>query len=104
MPSWMVDQDELTETQKAKVKWTRMEALIGSEARTRNIARDLVAHFEARQAVFAGKGMVVCMSRRIAADLYEEIIGLKPGWHSDDLNKGVIKVVMTAASSDGPLL
>ena len=99
-----LDQDELTETQKAKAKWTRMEALIGSEARTRNIARDLVAHFEARQAVFAGKGMVVCMSRRIAADLYEEIVRLKPEWHSDELDKGAIKVVMTAASSDGPSL
>jgi type I restriction enzyme R subunit len=99
-----LDQDELTETQKAKARWTRMEALIGSEARIRNIAQDIVAHFEARQAVFAGKAMVVSMSRRIAAELYGEIIKLKPEWHSDDLNKGAIKVVMTAASSDGPKL
>jgi type I restriction enzyme R subunit len=99
-----LDQDELTETQKAKAKWTKMEALIGSEQRIKNIARDIVAHFEARQEVFAGKGMVVSMSRRIAAALYEEIVKLKSEWHSDDLNKGAIKVVMTAASSDGPLL
>ena len=99
-----LEQDELTETQKAKAKWTRMEALIGSEQRIKNIARDLVAHFEARQEVFAGKAMLVSMSRRIAAELYEEIIKLKPEWHDQDLNKGVIKVVMTAASSDGPLL
>ena len=94
----------LTETQKAKAKWTKMEALIGSEQRIKNIARDIVAHFENRQAVFAGKGMIVSMSRRIAAELYAEIVRLKPEWHDDDLNKGVIKVVMTAASSDGPLL
>ncbi len=99
-----LDQDELTDTQKAKAKWTQMEALIGSERRIQNIAQDLVSHFEARQEVFAGKGMMVCMSRRIAADLYREIIKLRPAWHSDDLNKGVIKVVMTAASSDGPIM
>jgi type I restriction enzyme R subunit len=99
-----LDQDELTETQKAKAKWTQMEALIGSERRIQNIAKDIVAHFEARQEVFAGKGMIVCMSRRIAAELYGEIIKLRPQWHSDDLNKGMIKVVMTASSSDGPKL
>ena len=99
-----LDQEDLTDTQKAKAKWTKMEALIGSVQRIKNIAKDIVAHFEARQEVFAGKGMVVSMSRRIAAELYKEIIALKPEWHSDDLNKGAIKVVMTAASSDGPLL
>ena len=99
-----LDQDELTETQKAKAKWTQMEALIGSEHRIQNIAQDIVRHFEARQEVFAGKAMIVSMSRRIAADLYEEIIKLKPEWHSDELSKGVIKVVMTASSSDGPKL
>jgi type I restriction enzyme R subunit len=99
-----LDQEDLTDTQKAKAKWTKMEALIGSEQRIKNIAKDIVAHFEARQEVFAGKGMVVSMSRRIAAELYKEIVMLKPEWHSDDLNKGAIKVVMTAASSDGPLL
>ena len=99
-----LEQDELTETQKAKAKWTKMEALIGSEQRIKNIARDIVGHFEVRQEVFAGKAMVVSMSRRIAADLYEEIITLRPEWHADELGKGVIKVVMTAASSDGPKL
>ncbi|SEF46667.1 type I restriction endonuclease subunit R [Nitrosomonas ureae] len=99
-----LDQDELTDTQKAKAKWTQMEALIGSERRIQNIAQDLVSHFESRQEVFAGKGMIVCMSRRIAADLYAEIVKLRPDWHADGLNKGVIKVVMTAASSDGPIM
>ena len=99
-----LDRDELSETQKAKAKWTKMEALVGSEQRIRNIAQDIVSHFEARQEVFAGKGMIVSMSRRIAVDLYDEIIKLKPQWHSDDLNKGAIKVVMTASSSDGPKL
>ncbi len=94
--------EDLSETQKVKAKWTQLEALIGSENRIKNIAQDIVRHFEQRQAVFDGKGMIVSMSRRIAADLYAEIIKIKPDWHSDDLDKGVIKVVMTSSSSDGP--
>ncbi|MDD4855972.1 MAG: type I restriction endonuclease subunit R [Sulfuricurvum sp.] len=94
--------DDLSETQKAKAKWTQLEALIGSENRVKEVANDIVTHFEARQEVFDGKGMIVAMSRRIATRLYEEIIKLRPQWHSDDLNKGVIKVIMTASSSDGP--
>ena len=97
-----LDQEDLSVTQKAKAKWTQLEALIGSENRVKNIAKDIVNHFKQRQEVFDGKAMIVSMSRRIAADLYEEIIKLKPEWHSDDLDKGVIKVVMTSASSDGP--
>lgn len=96
------DQDEFTETQKAKAKWTQLEALVGSENRIRTIANDIVTHFEQRQEVFAGKGMIVTMSRRIAADLYEEIIKLRPEWHSDELTRGAIKVVMTSSSADGP--
>ncbi len=98
------DYSPLPETQKAKAKWTQMEALVGSENRIKNIARDMVGHFEARQEVFAGKAMIVSMSRRIAAELYDEMITLRPEWHSDQLSKGAIKVVMTAASSDGPKL
>lgn len=97
-----LNQEELTDTQKAKAKWTQLEALVGSENRIAQIAADIVAHFEQRQEVFAGKGMIVSMSRRIAAELYAAIIKLKPEWHSDELNKGVIKVVMTSSSSDGP--
>ena len=94
--------DELAETQKAKAKWTQLEALIGSKDRIERIASDIVNHFEQRQAVFEGKGMIIAISRRAAADLYDEIIKIRPQWHSDDLKKGVIKVVMTSSSSDGP--
>ncbi|MCK5506992.1 MAG: type I restriction endonuclease subunit R, partial [Desulfobacterales bacterium] len=93
---------ELTVTRKAKAKWTQLEALIGSEDRIKQVAQDIINHFEQRQEVFEGKAMIVAMSRRIAADLYKKIINIKPQWHNDDLKKGVIKVVMTSASSDGP--
>ena len=100
-----LDQDVQTGhalSQRAKSKWTQLEALIGSEKRIKNIAQDIVTHFSQRQEAFEGKGMIVAMSRRIAADLYEAIVALKPEWHSPDWNKGVIKVVMTSVSSDGP--
>ena len=96
--------DEMDDVQKAKAKWTQLEALIGSPNRVKNIARDIVEHFEARQQVFEGKAMVVAMSRRIAVELYDEIVKLRPEWHSDDLRKGALKVVMTTAASDGPTI
>lgn len=96
-----LNSEELTETQKVKAKWTQLEALIGSKKRIKNIAKDIITHFEQRQEVFEGKAMIVAMSRRIAADLYEEIVKLKPEWHHKDLDKGIIKVVMTSSSSDG---
>lgn len=95
-------EEDLTDSQKAKAKWTQLEALIGSENRIKQVAQDIITHFENRQQVNNGKAMVVCMSRRIASELYKKIVAIKPDWHNDDLNKGVIKVVMTSASSDGP--
>jgi type I restriction enzyme R subunit len=97
-------QDNLSDTGKAKAQWTRLEALIGSQNRIKKVAKDIVTHFEERQNVSDGKGMIVSMSRRIAVKLYNEIIALKPQWHNDDLDKGVIKVIMTASSSDGPAM
>jgi type I restriction enzyme R subunit len=94
--------EEITERQKAKAKWTKLEAIVGHQDRVKNVALDIVNHFEKRQSVFEGKAMIVAMSRRIAADLYKEIIALRPDWHDDDLKKGAIKVVMTTNSADGP--
>ncbi len=99
-----LDVKELDDVQKAKAKWTQLEALIGSPNRVKNIARDIVEHFEARQQVFEGKAMIVAMSRRIAVEFYDKIIKLRPEWHSDDLRKGALKVVMTTSASDGPAI
>ena len=98
------EDEEITDKQRVKAKWTKLEAIIGNQERIKNLAKDIVTHFEQRQAVFEGKGMIVAMSRRIAVDLYNEIIQLKPQWHDDDLTKGAIKVVMTASSADGPIM
>ncbi len=95
-------EDDLSEAEKAKLKWTKLEALIGSRERIKMVAEDIVNHFKKRQEVFEGKGMIVAASRRIASELYDEIVKIKPEWHNDDLRKGAIKVVMTSESSDGP--
>ena len=98
------EDEEVTERQKAKAKWSKLEAIVGNERRLNNLAKDIVNHFEQRQKVFDGKAMIIAMSRRIAVDLFNKIIAIKPEWQNDDLAKGTIKVVMTAASSDGPVM
>jgi len=92
--------EESTAKEKAKAKWTQLEAIVGHKDRLKVIAGDIVDHFEKRQEVFEGKGLIVCMSRRIAVELYEEIIEIRPDWHNTDIKKGNIKVVMTSSSSD----
>lgn len=98
------EDEEVSEKQKAKAKWSKLEAIVGNKHRIKNLAKDIVNHFEQRQKVFDGKAMIVAMSRRIAVDLFNEIVAIKPDWQNDDLAKGTIKVVMTAASSDGPVM
>jgi len=95
----MVD-DGTPETQKAKIKWSKLEAIVGHPQRLKNLATDIIAHYEKRAEVFDGKAMIVTMSRRIAVALYSEIIALRPEWHKEDLKSGNIKVVMTSSSSD----
>lgn len=92
--------EDLSTTQKAKAKQTRLEAIVGSTQRLRTIAQDIVTHFETRQQANRGKGIIVTLSRRIAADLYDQIIQLRPHWHNHDINQGTLKVVMTASASD----
>lgn len=85
---------------KLKSKWSRIEALAGSKPRIEMLAKDIIQHFNTRQQAMQGKGMIVTMSRRIAVDLYDEIVRQKPEWHSDETDKGSIKVIITGTSSD----
>ncbi|MGN9863423.1 type I restriction endonuclease subunit R [Bacillus swezeyi] len=100
------DYEDITEDQetavkeKLKSKWSRLEAISGAGSRVEKMAQDIVYHYEERQQATFGKSMIVVMSRRIAIDLYKEIVKLRPDWHSDDDDKGVIKIVMTGSSSD----
>lgn len=92
--------EEVDRKEKLKTKWAQLEAVVGSAKRLELVARDIVEHFEKRLEAMDGKGMIVCMSRRIAVELYSEIAKLRPGWHADQDENGDIKVVMTGSASD----
>lgn len=92
--------EEETVRQKLKSKWARLEALVGAKKRVSLPACDIVEHFDKRQEAMTGKGLIVCMSRRICVDLYNEIIKLRPQWRSVDDDQGFLKVVMTGSASD----
>ncbi|WP_328802895.1 type I restriction endonuclease subunit R [Saccharibacillus alkalitolerans] len=96
----ITEYQEMSEKEKLKSRWARLEALAGSEKRIKKVAADMVNHYKERQKGMAGKAMIVVMSRRIAIDLYKAIIELEPDWHSEDDDKGKIKIVMTGTSSD----
>jgi len=96
----LADDDDVSEKEKKKGKWSRVEALVGAEDRLNMVAADLVEHFESRVDAMDGKAMIVCMSRRICIGLYDAITAIRPDWHSADDDKGKIKVVMTGSASD----
>lgn len=98
------DEEDITLREKTKGVWSTLEKLVGAKERLEEIAADLVKHFETRTSVIEGKAMVVGMSREICARLYAEIVKLRPQWHDADIDKGVIKVVMTGSASDEELL
>ncbi len=98
---------EETVRTKVKAKWAALEAMVGDDNRLEVMTKDLVDHFEKRcDAMEAegieGKGMIVCMSRRICVDLYNELIRLRPDWHDEDDEKGALKIIMTGSADDGP--
>ena len=92
--------EEVARKERLKTKWAQLEAIVGTEKRLRLVAEDVLDHFESRREALEGKAMVVCMSRRICADLYRELTRLRPDWHDADDDRGRIKVVMTGAASD----
>ncbi|MDG7045087.1 MAG: type I restriction endonuclease subunit R [Nitrososphaerota archaeon] len=94
--------EEISAKERLKTKWARVETVVGSPNRVRTIARDIVDHWEKRSSVLEGKAMIVTMSRRIAIELHDEIINLRPGWYDRDDEKGTLKVIMTGSAADGP--
>ena len=92
--------EELEEKEALKTKWAQLEAVVGADNRVRQIAEDIVEHFEARLGQLDGKAMIVCMSRRICVELYNELVKLRPDWEDPDDTKGEIKIVMTGSATD----
>ncbi|WP_279379311.1 HsdR family type I site-specific deoxyribonuclease [Methanosarcina mazei] len=98
------DEEDASNREKTKGEWSRLEKLVGAEPRIRQVAADLVGHFEARTESIDGKAMIVAMSREICVHLYDAIVELRPDWHDTDPSKGTIKIVMTGSASDRELL
>ena len=96
----LTEGEELERKEELKTKWAQLEAVVGADNRIRQIAEDIVKHFQARLEQLDGKAMVVCMSRRICVELYRELVRLRPEWEDEDDTKGEIKVVMTGSASD----
>lgn len=96
----LVEDEETGQQEKTKGDWSRLEKLVGSEPRIKQVAADLVQHFETRNAAMNGKAMIVAMSRDICVKLYDAITEIRPDWHSTDVEQGVIKVIMTGSASD----
>ena len=80
--------------EKSKSDLSTIEAIIGSRERLSLLADDIIAHYEDRQYVLTGKAMIVCMSRRIAINLYRIILEKRPEW------KQKVKVVLTSSNQD----
>lgn len=96
----LVEDEETGQQEKTKGDWSRLEKLVGSEPRIKQVAADLVQHFETRNAAMNGKAMIVAMSRDICVKLYNAITEIRPDWHSTDVEQGAIKVIMTGSASD----
>ncbi len=94
--------EEVEHKERLKTRWAQLEALVGTKKRLGKIAADLVYHFEQRLEAMDGKGIAVCMSRRICVDLHDAIVAIKPERLDADDDKGEIKVVMTGSASDPP--
>ena len=96
----LVEDEETGQQEKTKGDWSRLEKLVGSEPRIQQVAADLVQHFETRNTAMNGKAMVVAMSREICVKLYDAIVAIRHEWHSEDVEQGAIKVIMTGSASD----
>ena len=92
--------EEPERVENLKTKWAQLEAIVGSEKRLKQVAQDIVDHFEQRLDVIEGKAMIVCMSRRICVELYTELVRLRPDLENKSDDKGAIKVIMSGSASD----
>lgn len=88
--------DEATEEviEQSKAELAKLETVIGSKQRLEMLAKDIISHYEQRQDILNGKAMIVCMSRKIAINLYKEILTIRPNWNKK------IKVVLTDNNND----
>ncbi|MGW7258697.1 type I restriction endonuclease subunit R [Streptomyces sp. NPDC054834] len=108
--------DGLDDTERRRVEQAvaTMNAMYGAPARIRDLAQDLVTHWEARRERMqpfvgvseeggaTGKAMVVCATREICVRVYDALRELRPEWHSDEVDKGAMKIVFSSDSRKDP--
>ncbi|WP_407687300.1 type I restriction endonuclease subunit R [Mycobacterium sp. HUMS_1102779] len=87
-----------------------INAIYGAPERLSKLADDIVTHWEARSEAIrpfidcTGKAFIVGATREICARLYEQIVTLRPDWHHESVDKGVIKVVYSGSAHDSELI
>ena len=67
----------------SKREMAQMGVILGDPDRLKAVAADFVAHYEARieeKSSVRGKAMFVCYNRKIAYQLYKNILELRPEW------------------------
>ena len=94
--NYIVENDEADAdtVNKSKEELAKLETVIGSQDRLDMLSKDIIGHYEQRADILNGKAMIVCMTRKIAINLYKEILNKRPDWN----NK--IKVVLTDNNND----
>ena len=100
----VTEDEELSSRTVLQRQWKQLEAVVGLKKRLKAVAQDILDHYDRRSEILEGKAMIVCMSRKICAELYREIVRLRPEWHSDKDEEGQIKVVITGSATDDAIL
>jgi len=96
----ITEAEETERVERLKTKWAQLEEIVGTPKRLTLVIDDLLSHFDERLSGIEGKVLIVCMSRRICVEVYNEIIRHHPEWHDEDDEKGVVKVVISGSASD----
>ena len=94
-------QDEGVQTdliEMSKSSMSRMEVLLGDESRLKLLANDIITHYEYRKGILNDKAMIVCMSRKIAYNLYNLILGIRPNY------KDIMQLIVTESNKDDELM
>lgn len=82
---------------------TQMERILGHPKRVQLVAEDLIRHYETRVvegSSVRGKAMIVCINRRIAYALYQQLIALRPEWEEQE----TLRLIMTRHKDDAATL
>ncbi|MFD8703773.1 type I restriction endonuclease subunit R [Kitasatospora sp. NPDC059648] len=83
-----------------------MNTVYGAPDRIATLADDLVSHWDQRRELMKpqiggpGKAMIVCATREICVRLYDALAERRRQWASDDVDKGVMKIVFHGDRTD----